>query len=168
MCPRLQPDNELSSILAGIKHCDGCGRCLNALQDVLPILEASFSNPAGERSYSLLVPWCEVGRQKPLHDRAFDKQMPLRARPFIPWIPTRVGRRTTDRYSRAQIDPAKDSVVDRTRRVVEECIDPVWAALCQRLVTILRRLAVYGGILAEIFDTLSNLVGSAGEPDRNT
>src|SRR5258705_11359664 len=146
MCPRLQPDNELSSILAGIKHCDGCGRCLNALQNVLPIFETSFSNPAGERGYSLLVPWREVGRQKPLHDRALHKQMPLRARPFIPWIPACIGSCTADRYSRAQIDPAKDSVVDRPRRVVEECVDPVWTTLCQRLVNVFRCLIIDGVI----------------------
>src|SRR5260370_30328934 len=147
MCPRLQPDNELSSILAGIKHCDGCGRCLNALQDVLPIFETSFSNPAGERSYSLLVPWREVGRQKPLHGRALDKQMPLRARPFIPGIPTRVGSRAAYRYSRAQIDAAKDRVVNCTRRVVEKRIDSIWTALCQRLANIFRRLVIYGVVV---------------------
>ena len=78
--------------------------------------------------------------------------MPLRPRPFIPWIPTRVGRRTADRYSRAEIDPAKHSIMDRTRRVVEECVDPIWAALCQHLVKALRCLVIDGVIIAEILE----------------
>ena len=98
---RLQPDDEFSSVLAGIKHRDGCRCYLNTVQDVLPILEASFSNPASERSHSLLVPRRKIGRKKALHDRPLDKQMSLRARPIVPWIPASVGRRTTDRYSRA-------------------------------------------------------------------
>src|SRR6185312_11204202 len=77
-----------------------------------------------------------------------------------------IGSRTADRYSRAQIDAAKNGVVDRSRRVVEECIDPVRTALCERVVNILRRLVVYGAVIAEILDTLSDLLGSAGEPDR--
>lgn len=44
------------------------------------IPEASFSDPAGERSHSLLVSHRKVGRKKALHDRPLDKQMSLRAR----------------------------------------------------------------------------------------
>src|ERR1700730_10139768 len=58
--------------------------------------------------------------------------------------------------------------MDRPRRVVEECIDPVWAALCQRLVKALRCLVIDCVIIAEILDTLSNLLGSTSEPNRAT
>src|ERR1700730_1850270 len=58
--------------------------------------------------------------------------------------------------------------MDRARRVVEECVDPVWTALCEHLVKVLRFLVIDCVIIAEILDTLPNLLGPPSEPDRAT
>jgi len=91
--------------------------------------------------------------------------MPLRAWPFVPRIPTSVGGGTAYRYSRPEIDAAKNGVVDRSRCVVEECINPFRTMLCQYSINVFRRLVVYGVVITEVFDALSDLLGPAGKSD---
>src|SRR5260370_20731412 len=54
------------------------------------------------------------------------------------------------------------------RRFFEECINPLRKVPYQHFVNILRPLVVYGVVIAEVFDTLSNLLAPAGKANRAT
>jgi hypothetical protein len=64
--------------------------------------------------------------------RPFQKHLGLgsavpKSRPIIPWVPACEDAVRSTRVP--QIGVAKNSVVDRARRVVEECIDAFWTSL---------------------------------------
>src|SRR6476620_7013297 len=130
--------------------------------DVFAVCDASRAYPAGKVAHRLVEPRYVVGGQKTLHGGALDQQMPLGPWSLVPWLPSRVRRRTTNRAARTPIDVTSNGVVDRSRGVVEVGVDGIGTVFDQGGVQIAGGLVVNGGVVTEMLNALANLVRSAG------
>lgn len=138
------------------------------MENILAIFEPSLANPAGKRAYGFFIPWRKVGRQKALHDRAVDEEMPLGARPLIPRLPACVGRGAAYCNARTEVDVTENSVVDAPRCVVEERIDAFRSIPSEGVIQARLGLVIDRTIVPKFLHTLPNFLGSAGEADRPT